>query len=136
MENFIYSPSGVNAGGIILGATRRSNFAGIVFISFARDFPFSPSPLCFFSPHRWKMISFGNWARWTAVKWSGGSSFASRSRNETLFVSARDRRIYRSHRSLRRGILRFTCVSTCIFSPCDASFWFDANTSINRRALV
>lgn len=126
MENFIYSPSGVNAGGIILGATLRSNFAGIVFISFARDFPFPPPPpsVMFFFPHRWKMISFGNWARWTAVKWSGGSSFVPRSRNETLFVSARDRRIYRSHRSLRRGILLFSCVSTCIFSLCDAPFWF------------
>lgn len=32
----------------------------------------------FFSPffsHRRKMISFGNWARWTAVKWPAGSSF-------------------------------------------------------------
>lgn len=123
MENFIYSPSGVKAGEIILEATRRSNFAGIVLISFAPDFPFSPLRYGFF-PHRWKMISFGNWARWTAVKWSGGSSFVSRSRNETLFVSARDRRIYRSHRPLQREILLSSCVSTCIFSPCDAPFWF------------
>lgn len=34
-------------------------------------FTFSP----FFLLHRRKMISFGNWARWTAVKWPAGSSF-------------------------------------------------------------
>lgn len=96
VENFIYSPSGENTRGIILGVTQRSNFAGIVFISFARNFP-SPSSVMFFF-YRRKMISFENWARWTAVKWSDGSSFVPRSRNETVFASARDRRTYRSHR--------------------------------------